>query len=1246
MVPRSIVLGTISPPTSPGHVMQRNLSIDSTVSSISSNNSQAPRSTASPNNQQSNTPDGSFDPAAFVAQVGSVEGALHQLWKEKQNVTSHSAQLWRLVEKQRTMILGLQKDFDRAVKDKERYRKKWKEKDSLTAGPSSSPPVTIRKVAVGSSESPVTRSQTNHGNQAVGGASTNEAIHPPDHRVPTQPKFNDTSPAPTQSKNLIPQTAQLSPLESVSDHTSINTSPITSASGRNEGSTERTQTPLTDLSNITEASPKEADVYLARAEKHRPTNISIINTKAPPSSNETPRNIGPTLAITNPTPTTGKIDPGSFPSPPKASFGGRRSVPAPLTLMQSNLSPTSQQTHFVTASPVIAVRGDHVPDDVDRGRRRTRKDDDLVREAIAIREEEARSQSTKKSISKSATGMPTINTADAPTTVVLEKEVVAIPPSPRLPPNVEQLANTSLRAAVNPASLLSPSGSESSISSTAVQRNSFVPALLSPGLPMSPRPGHRPANSPAPRYLPQRPSVSSVTSGVPGSPDTPESNEDEADISVPSIKPSTPATPPLNAASGRSTGFSSPSAIPAPLFAKKSGSTSPPALSTTTTMVDSKGDVDDTIYQGFMSDQFPGLLLPPNALPLIDVRVFSSRLRPSRHSVLLAKPPQEDDPVFLLGIYSRSDGKQLWRVEKTMIALPSLHNRVTSVSSFTGKLPDQNLFQGHAPAKIDARRAALNAYFGLLLDTPLTEDAALVICHFFSTDAIHPEVDALMAKPILSTTPLAKIDTTMREGYLTKRGKNFGGWKARYFVLEGPELKYYDEQGGPQVGVIRLTNAQIGKQSQGSSNHSPSGRENDANQYRHAFLILEPKKRDSSAIIRHVLCAESDEERDAWVATLLAHVNLKDVKKNRDSSVTKHHPTSSSVSSVGVPTIIQPLNNAQASTSSSKAPKDGSRERPAPTSNNSNKENQEPPKSLLNSILPDRRTPSPQMQNQSHSRSRSDDQGELQTLGVSYEQTVQAEAPTLGQSSYQRRASHLPSKGQTISGPTNGGPIQNMELWGLKTPTHIKDKKRSIFGFRGKQSFDLNTARSDGPVAAAAEPRNPPKNVFGIPLIEAIEYTQPVGVEEYLPAVVYRCIEYLRDKDASSEEGLFRLSGSSVMIKTLRERFNQEGDVRLVDDYFDVHAVASLLKLYLRELPNSILSRDLHLDFLKINDLKMNDPEDHQKKVDICNVLVHRLPRANFSLLDNLCSYLIEVTDKSVVNKMTARNGKCLLYSA
>jgi RalA-binding protein 1 len=104
--------------------------------------------------------------------------------------------------------------------------------------------------------------------------------------------------------------------------------------------------------------------------------------------------------------------------------------------------------------------------------------------------------------------------------------------------------------------------------------------------------------------------------------------------------------------------------------------------------------------------------------------------------------------------------------------------------------------------------------------------------------------------------------------------------------------------------------------------------------------------------------------------------------------------------------------------------------------------------------------------------------------------------------------------------------------------------------------------------------------VFGVPLADSIAIAQVAG----LPAIVFRCIEYLEAKHADQEEGIYRLSGSSAVIKGLKERFNQEGDVNLlqIDERWDPHAIAGLLKTYLRELPTSLLTRTLHMRFLSV----------------------------------------------------------------
>ncbi len=111
-------------------------------------------------------------------------------------------------------------------------------------------------------------------------------------------------------------------------------------------------------------------------------------------------------------------------------------------------------------------------------------------------------------------------------------------------------------------------------------------------------------------------------------------------------------------------------------------------------------------------------------------------------------------------------------------------------------------------------------------------------------------------------------------------------------------------------------------------------------------------------------------------------------------------------------------------------------------------------------------------------------------------------------------------------------------------------------------------------------PEKASRPVFGVSVIDSVAIASLAN----LPAIAFRCIEYLEAKKAEQEEGIYRLSGSSAVIKGLRDRFDAEGDVNLlaVDEHWDPHAIAGLLKAYLRELPTSLLTHDLHLRFLAV----------------------------------------------------------------
>lgn len=582
----------------------------------------------------------------------------------------------------------------------------------------------------------------------------------------------------------------------------------------------------------------------------------------------------------------------------------------------------------------------------------------------------------------------------------------------------------------------------------------------------------------------------------------------------------------------------------------------------------------------------------------------------------------EEDPVFTLAVFRRSDGKELWRVEKDSSSLSQLDQDLKRSAVFAPiKTPDKSLFNGHAPAKIDARRAALDKYLGDILDTPMDTNSALQICQYLSTNALEPHArDSLGSTDAKSESPTktGPGGRPLKNGYLTKRGKNFGGWKARFFVLDGPVLKYYEAPGGAHLGAIKLQNSKIGKQQQ----HQQENQSDDTdNQYRHAFLILEPKRKDSSSLVRHVLCAENDQERDEWVEALVQYVEY--IDSDDDASIDNSHARNDSGAS-GTTSSSHLKKKAYGQGKASNLSEADDDLRALPYEATVPGQAPRGVKQRHNEIG----TPSPPVYTEKDS-SRFKDNGTPSPPAYGHEKDP------IGQTAL---------AGVTISGPQNFTKIQDGSMWGNKQATlaPIDDKKsqkkRSFFGFgtKPRPSTDSQDHLETSSLSQMSyEQHGPIRPAFGAPLADAVKYNHPADVNIELPAVVYRCIEYLDSKNASAEEGIFRLSGSNVVIKALRERFNTEGDVNLItdDQYYDIHAVASLLKLYLRELPTTILTRELHLDFLAVTEI--HDLED---KVATLNGLVYRLPRPNNSLLRYLSGFLINIINHSDVNKMTVRN--------
>lgn len=78
----------------------------------------------------------------------------------------------------------------------------------------------------------------------------------------------------------------------------------------------------------------------------------------------------------------------------------------------------------------------------------------------------------------------------------------------------------------------------------------------------------------------------------------------------------------------------------------------------------------------------------------------------------------------------------------------------------------------------------------------------------------------------------------------------------------------------------------------------------------------------------------------------------------------------------------------------------------------------------------------------------------------------------------------------------------------------------------------------------------------------------------YIPPVVRMCVDHLSLSDVIDTEGIFRRSGNKLRINELKEIINVGKEVQLCEE--DTHVVASLLKTFLRELQEPLLTFELY----------------------------------------------------------------------
>uniref|UniRef100_A0A8C4FBV9 Family with sequence similarity 13 member A n=1 Tax=Dicentrarchus labrax TaxID=13489 RepID=A0A8C4FBV9_DICLA len=148
--------------------------------------------------------------------------------------------------------------------------------------------------------------------------------------------------------------------------------------------------------------------------------------------------------------------------------------------------------------------------------------------------------------------------------------------------------------------------------------------------------------------------------------------------------------------------------------------------------------------------------------------------------------------------------------------------------------------------------------------------------------------------------------------------------------------------------------------------------------------------------------------------------------------------------------------------------------------------------------------------------------------------------------------------------------------------------------------------------------------LFGVSLFEQQEKGL---VEDGVPLVLRRMVDHLR-KHALHQEGLFRVNGNVRAVETLKQRLESGEHVDLLSES-DSCTVASLLKQYLRDLPEGLLGSAVQQALIQCgDDVSWSDMRD----------LLQQLPDIHHNLLRYLCHFLTLVECNHKENRMTAFN--------
>uniref|UniRef100_A0A6E8VCJ8 Rho-GAP domain-containing protein n=2 Tax=Anopheles coluzzii TaxID=1518534 RepID=A0A6E8VCJ8_ANOCL len=205
---------------------------------------------------------------------------------------------------------------------------------------------------------------------------------------------------------------------------------------------------------------------------------------------------------------------------------------------------------------------------------------------------------------------------------------------------------------------------------------------------------------------------------------------------------------------------------------------------------------------------------------------------------------------------------------------------------------------------------------------------------------------------------------------------------------------------------------------------------------------------------------------------------------------------------------------------------------------------------------------------------------------------------------------------------------------GEKEKDKKKDKEKKEKEKKDKSKDKKEKKLKQGSVSEEVLELGDAQPIFGVSLGLATERSRcHDGIN--LPLVVRDCIDYLQEHGLQSEQ-IYKVEAVKTKLQQLKRTYNnREGSC---SGEMDVPIACGLLKMFLRELPEPILTTDLSSRF---EEVASHSQVSQQEQELVC--LVEQLPSCNRTLLSWMFMHVDAVTQNEDFTKMNAQNIAMLL---